>query len=137
MKPLRLLTLAGFFILFVSLESCTHRLVDFTVISTKNAEIGVDKTKGMAVEGKKTYFLGFGWNLKDAIDIALEQAGPQYDLLVDGVITSTNFPFVLIIKAKGLAVSSGELRSELGEEGFETWCKNNDVQYRSSTEVSN
>jgi hypothetical protein len=131
------MTIAGIFFLLLTLESCTHRLVDFTVISTKNAEIGVDRTKGVAVEGKKTYFLGFGWNLKDAIDIALEEAGPKYDLLVDGVITSSNFPFVLIIKAKGLAVSSGELRAELGEEGFEEWCKNNNVQYGSTSQISN
>jgi hypothetical protein len=137
MKSLRLLTFIGACALFLSLESCTYRLVDFTVISTKNAEIGVDRTKGVAVEGKKSYFLGMGWNVKDVIDLALESAGPQYDLLIDGVVSYQNFPFVLVVKAKGTAVSSGDLKAELGNEGFENWCKANNVYTNNEKITSN
>ncbi len=106
-------------------SSCSNRLVDFTVISTKNAEIGVDRSKGKPTEGKKFYFLTM-WNLKDAIDIALENAGPEYDLLIDGVVTYKSF-FGISIKVKGLAVSSKQLRSELGEEGYQEWLKQNNL----------
>ncbi len=111
----------------VTMSSCTYRLVDFTVISTKNAEIGVDRTKGKPTEGSKAYFLGFGWNIKDAADEALEVAGPKYDLLLDGVVTYSSFPFVAVVKVKGVAVCSQELRAELGNEGFKKWANNSNV----------
>jgi len=89
-------------ILLVSaLSGCTMRLVDFTVISSKNVNIGVDRTQGVQTEGKKGYFLGIGWNLKDALDIALETAGPQYDLLIDGVVSYSSYPFHTVITVKG------------------------------------
>lgn len=106
---------------------CKIILVDFTVISTKNAEIGVDRTKGKPTEGSKAYFLGLGWNVEDAADEALEAAGPKYDLLIDGVVTYSSYPFISIIKVKGVAVCSQELRAELGDEGFEKWSDASDV----------
>jgi hypothetical protein len=114
-------------IAMIAFSSCTHRLVDFTVISTKNAEIGVDRTKGKATEGQKGYFLGFGFNLKDAIDRALEAAGPQYDLLIDGVVSYQSLPFVIKVKVKGVAVSSGSLKASLGEDGYKNWLKSHNV----------
>lgn len=111
----------------LTLTGCTVRLVDFTVISTKNAEIGVDRSKGVQTEGSKGYFLGIGFNLKDALDDALENAGPQYDLLIDGIVSYQNLPFVNIVKVKGVAVSSQDLRASLGEEGYESWCKANNI----------
>ncbi len=110
-------------VLLVSLSSCTTRLVDFTVISTKNADLRMDKSKGKKVEGQKGYFLGFGFNLKDAIDRALESAGPDYDLLVDGVVRYTSLPFVTKVSVEGLAVSTSKMRAELGEEGFDKWLR--------------
>ena len=115
------------FCLVIALSSCTYRLVDFTVISSKNAEIGVDRTKGVSAKGSKGYFLGFGWNIKDAMDRALEEAGSQYDLLIDGVVTYSSYPFVVVVKVKGLAVSSRDLRASLGEEGYNDWVKNHDI----------
>ncbi|NOR45784.1 MAG: hypothetical protein GQ534_09390 [Candidatus Delongbacteria bacterium] len=113
--------------LVLSITSCTTRLVDFTVISTKNAEMRIDKTKGVQTEGKASYFLGMGLNLKDALDNAFEKAGPKYDLLIDGVVTIQNLPFVSIIRVKGIAVSTSDLKASLGTEGFEEWCKTNNV----------
>ncbi|MFK7908768.1 MAG: hypothetical protein AB8B69_26805, partial [Chitinophagales bacterium] len=71
-------------IITFSLSSCSVRLVDFTVISSKNVSLNIDRTQGKKVKGEKKYFLGIGWNLKDAMDKALEMAGPEYDLLIDG-----------------------------------------------------
>ena len=127
MKSTKLILPFLLFSMFIFTTSCTTRLVDFTVISTKNAEIGVNKAAGKKTEGTKTYFLGFGFNLKDAIDIALENAGTKYDLLIDGVVTYTNLPFVVKVKVKGTAVSSQDLMGQLGEEGFNEWCKTHNV----------
>ena len=125
MKLIKTLLPALALVLFLS--SCTARLVDFTVISTKNCELGTNKLKSKRTEGKKTYFLGIGFNLKDAIDIALENAGSKYDLLIDGVVTYSNYPFVVIVKVKGKAVSTAEMTTMMGEEGFQEWCKTHNV----------
>lgn len=79
-------------------DSCTHRLTDFTVISTKNVPIGegvhTDFQKGSKrVKGKDTahqiLIIPLGYpNMKEAIDRAIEQI-PGAVGLVDGVVKSS------------------------------------------------
>lgn len=111
----------------LSLTSCSNRLVDFTVISSKNASIDADKKKGIATEGSKTYILNLGFNLKDALDNALENAGPEYDLLIDGVVTATNLVFATKVTVKGTAINSRDMAMQLGKEEFENWCKTQNI----------
>lgn len=119
------LTIISFSFLFLS--SCTHRLVDFTVISSKNVSLNIDRTEGKRVEAKKSYFLGIGWNLKDALDAALEGAGVEYDLLVDGVVSYTDWPFVLTVKVEGVAMSSTMMKKSLGDAGYKEWLESQDI----------
>jgi len=92
------------------LTSCSQRLVDFTTISTKNVTLpGIKKSEGVRVKASKTYIFGIGWNIKDGIDKALEQAGPNFDLLVDGVVRYSTFPFWSTIKVEGTAVESEKM----------------------------
>lgn len=82
------------------LDSCTHRLTDFTVISTKNVPIGDGahanfKKGNRRVSGKDTshmiLFFPTGMpNMKDAIDRAIEQT-PGAIGLVDGVVKSSSW----------------------------------------------
>lgn len=111
------------------MTSCSFRLVDFTVISSKNVNLNIDRAKGVKVEGKKSYFLGIGWNIKDAMDVALENAGPEYDLLVDGVVRYGSYPFVATVTVEGTAVSSRGMKAELGEEGYQEWLNGLKVTY--------
>lgn len=111
----------------ISFSNCTFRLVDFTVISSKNVNLGVDRSQGVKTEGSKSYFLGFGWNIKDAMDVALEKAGKEYDLLIDGVVRYSSFPFVLVVKVEGTAVSSSKLKETMGDAGYEEWLKTKNV----------
>lgn len=86
------------------LSNCTHRMTDFTVISTKNVPIGgghpVEFKKGTTrVVGKDTkhmvLFIPLGSpNLKDAIDRAI-QSTPGCIGLVDGVVKS-NFWWAIL-----------------------------------------
>jgi hypothetical protein len=74
-------------------------MVDFTAISTKNHDIQV------AQEGQRTigtscrhHVVGIPIGearLKEAIDGGLEKAGPDYDVLLDGVVYNTNTNFLL------------------------------------------
>lgn len=109
------------------LSSCSIRLVDFTTISSKNVSLDIDKTKGIQVEASKSYFLGIGWNIKDALDEALETAGPEYDLLVDGVVRYSSYPFISSVKVEGTAVNSRDIKMVYGIDGYKQWLRNNDV----------
>ena len=87
-------------VLFSSLmlAGCTIRLVDFTVISTKNVKIPtVEKGKRVVGEDCVVVFLfPFGIpNMKEAIDRTIEKAGPEYDALVDGVVYQLNHSFIV------------------------------------------
>ena len=119
----------------LSLGSCSMRLVDFTVISSKNVNLDIDRSQGKAVEASKAYFLGIGWNIKDAMDKALEEAGPEYDILIDGVVSYTSYPFVASIKVKGTALSSSKMRMSMGEEAFNAWLASANIMDPETAEV--
>ncbi|HEA31180.1 MAG TPA: hypothetical protein ENH91_14505 [Leeuwenhoekiella sp.] len=114
-------------VLAITLTSCSIRLVDFTTISSKNVSLDIDKTKGIQVEASKSYFLSIGWNIKDALDEALESAGPEYDLLVDGVVRYSSYPFISSVKVEGTAVNSRDIKMVYGQEGYEQWLNDNDI----------
>lgn len=116
------------FMLFAS--SCTTRLVDFTVISSKN--VGM-RAEGKMVEAKEMKFLGLNATIKGVIDKALESAGSDYDLLVDGVLSYSNFTFVAGYKVKGKAVNSADIKLAMSDAEFEKWYAEN-VSYDKSTE---
>ena len=66
--------------------SCNTRLIDFTVISSKNVTLRLpDDAKGPRTVGKDMKSCGAP-QLKAAVDKAIETAGPGYDALIDGVV---------------------------------------------------
>lgn len=103
------------------LSSCSARLVDFTVISSKNHSIKFNLDEGKATSGKSMGFLSLGVNIKDAMDEALENAGPQYDVLVNGVVRAKSYPFYGGFEVEGTAVNSRKLIAQLGKEGYKNW----------------
>ncbi len=66
-------------------------------------------------------FLGLGTSIKDAVDNALSNAGPGYDLLVDGVIYVKDNFFTSGYKVVGIAINTSQMRAELGDKKFEDW----------------
>jgi hypothetical protein len=121
----------------IVVSSCTHRIIDFTVISTKNVQMSMDKSKGKQVKIKDLKAFGINATLKGAIDKALQSAGPGYDLLVDGVISVSNYYFVAGYRVEGLALNTLKLKSELGEEGFQQFVKEHNVTTVDGTPVKN
>jgi hypothetical protein len=85
------------------------------------------KVDGVKVEATKTYFLGIGWNIKDALDEALEKAGKDYDLLVDGVVRYGSYFFVLTVSVEGTAVSSEKMKAALGDAGYQEWINTHSI----------
>lgn len=109
------------------LQSCSMRLVDFTVISSKNCNLRIDKSQGIRVIGNSNGFLGVGASIKDAMDKALQSAGPDYDLLLDGVVRFNDYVFVSGYKVEGTAISTSKMKAQMGVEAFEEWCKANKI----------
>jgi len=114
-------------VLVLTFSSCSQRLIDFTVISSKNVSIGIDKSKGVRVVGKSMQFLMMGVNIKDAMDNALHKAGNGYDLLIDGVVRIEQYPFYGGYVVEGTAVNTAKMKAQMGEAGFADWCKANNV----------
>lgn len=89
-------------ILTVILSSCTHRLFDFTIISSKNVDLskantlvrGYTRTEGKDVAHIILFFPTGIPNLKDAVDRAIEKI-PGCVALLDGVIKSRAFYFLV------------------------------------------
>ncbi|CAL2081920.1 hypothetical protein [Tenacibaculum sp. 190524A05c] len=111
----------------LTLSSCSVRLVDFTTISSKNVSLNIDRTQGKKVKASKSYFLGIGWNIKDALDLALEKAGNDYDLLIDGVVRYGSYPFIASVSVEGTAISTRAMKTAMGEEEFNKWLAGQDV----------
>ena len=110
-------------LILLLLTSCssTTRLVDFTVISSKNHSIKFDLSEGKQTKGESIHCWGSGANIKDAMDEALQNAGPQYDVLVNGVVREVVKLFSAGYEVEGVAINSRELIALYGNEGYEKW----------------
>jgi len=118
------LLISGVLIAPMLFSSCfliksTNRITDYTVISSRNHVLAFDRTMGVQVVGESR---GWGMHIKDAINNALLSAGPEYDVLVDGMIWNVLWKDGFTgIRVTGTALSSRRLISLLGEYEFEKW----------------
>ncbi len=81
------------------LSGCTFRVIDFTLISTKNVNVPQGAKKmGKRVTGEDcvvVFIFPLGQiHMKEAVDQAIESAGPEYDALIDGVVSHVNRSFL-------------------------------------------
>ena len=106
-----------------TLAGCSTRLIEFTVISSKNVNLRIDRAQGKFVSASSNGLFGLGANIKDAMDKALTSAGPNYDLLVDGVVRVNDYILVNGYTVEGTAINTSSLKASLGTKGFEDWCK--------------
>ncbi len=105
MKRLIYYLLFSFLILVIT-TNCSYRLGDFTILSTKNVELGAKYEKVGIGEAKDEVFVFYiPWgspNLENAVDKILdEQKG---DLLTNAVVSSYNYSFLIGVagyKVKG------------------------------------
>jgi hypothetical protein len=97
------------------MSSCNYRMIDFTVISSKNVTLRLpDDAKGKKVEGKDMVFCApyCGMpNLKQAVDKAIESAGPGYDALIDGVVFNRNEFFRTGYVVTGTPIKTTKLKA--------------------------
>jgi hypothetical protein len=93
------------------LTSCSQRLIDFTVISSKNVTLRLpDDAKGPRSKGTELKMCGRP-ELKAAVDKAIENAGPGYDALIDGVIYVRNEYFRQGYVVEGTPIKTSKLKA--------------------------
>jgi hypothetical protein len=98
-------------IVAVAFTSCNQRLIDFTVISSKNVTLRLpDDAKGPRAEGKDMKFCGQPM-LKAAVDKAIENAGPGYDALIDGVVFQRSEIFRQGWVVQGTPIKTSKLKA--------------------------
>jgi hypothetical protein len=127
----------------VALTGCSRRVLDFTVISSKNVSMKVDQ-QGI---GPRTEGVDHVWwlltiplgtpQLKQAVDRAIENAGPQYDALIDGVIYSEAYYYLITgksgFKVVGTPINTKQLVADLQSRGVDVENAMANVLYHSST----
>lgn len=89
----------------VFFTGCSYRMLDFTMVSSKNLAIDVPREQNR-VSAK-------AGSVKGAVDKAIEKAGPGYDALIDGVIYRKETWLLLIViynyEVEGTPVKSSEI----------------------------
>ncbi len=140
MKPnLKVLVSALAFTLL--LTGCSRRLIDYTVISSKNVRLDLpDGATGPRTEGKDgvTVILAIPLgtpSIKEATDRAIENAGSQYDALIDGVVSSCYCAFIFgtsYIKVEGTPINT-KMLANLPPGALD----GRPILYHSSLEISN
>lgn len=137
------LTLTVF--LCLSVIGCSHRMIDFTVISSKNTQLRIDpQTKGPRTEGVDSawsvLFIPGRPDLKEAVDRAIEGAGTEYDALVDGVVYYQMMWFVFATKTgykvQGTPINTSVLQADL-QKGEGSSLASRSILYHSSKGISN
>lgn len=109
----------GMSILMLVLAGCTQRMIDFTIISSKNVTIPTT-ARGSMSEGEDWVYNVFGIpiggfqpSLEEAVDRAIEAAGPEYDALMDGVVYWKMWYAVLAVgtgyRVKGIPINTKAL----------------------------
>ncbi len=95
----------------LALTSCQQRLLDFTVISSKNVTMRLpNEAKGPRTEGKEVKMCTAP-QLKAAVDKAIEKAGPGYDALIDGVVYSRYEVFRQGWVVQGTPIKTSKLKA--------------------------
>ncbi len=93
------------------MTSCSTRLIDFTVISSKNVTLRLpDDAKGPRSKGKEMKMCTQP-ALKGAVDKAIENAGPGYDALIDGVVYARNEYFRQGWIVEGTPIKTSKLKA--------------------------
>ncbi len=100
----KLLVFAVLLVFAFSFSACTYRLVDFTVISSKNTAVKGKVGKRVKGSDGKCVFLGVP-NMKEAIDRAIQQE-PGADALVDGVLYMKVYPYYQVYEIEGTAINT-------------------------------
>ncbi len=121
------LKLALMTLVIFTLTSCSQTILSFAVLSPYATSGDIDRSKGIKTEGRSTSMFIQGISIDEAMHDALKNAGGRYDMLIDGVVSYEQYPFVLMYVVKGTAISSKDLKATLGEKGFETWCSNHKI----------
>lgn len=100
----------GIVVLALVVSGCSQRMIDFSIISSKNVSIAT-AARGSATEGEDWahWFLIIPVtgtmipSLEEAVDRAIEAAGPEYDALMDGVVYMKHY-WALIVFGHGYRV---------------------------------
>lgn len=116
-------------------SSCTHQVMDFTILSASTNTLQFNKSLGKPTTGKHLTFLGIGTSAQTATRRALQNAGPEYNLLIDGSITIKDYFFTYGYHVEGIAINSRHLVSQLGQEGYEQFLAEHEVtgEYKMNT----
>lgn len=106
------------FIAVLMLSGCSVNIMKYSILS--NYDLNIPKDNGVKVTGySDAWFKSQSKAVKEATENALKQAGPEYDLLLNGNIESEYKFLFLRYRVSGTAYKSVDLINKNAEIGFE------------------
>lgn len=128
-----------FIVASIIIQSCSFRLIDeTTIIKTEKSYMEQEISIGKEVEGNEYFPYLLGYNIQGAIDEAFENAGENYDMLINTSVDTKHYYFVIYfsqyVVVKGTAVNSNELKKSMGDEKYSKWITQQNVIYKNVVE---
>lgn len=128
-----------FIVVSIIIQSCSFRLIDeAAIIKTEKSIMEQEISIGKKVEGKEYFPYLLGYNIQGAIDEAFENAGENYDMLINTSVDTKHYYFIIYfsqyVVVKGTAVNSNELRKSMGDEKYSQWISQQNVIYKNVAE---
>lgn len=123
----------------ILVQSCSFRLIDETaIIKTEKSIMEKEISIGKKVEGNEYFPYLLGYNIQGAIDDAFENAGENYDMLINTSVDTKHYYFVIYfsqyVVVKGTAVNSNELKEKMGDEKYSKWISQQNIIYKNVAE---
>ncbi len=112
-------------------------VVDNGIIMTNKSSHVVTSYQGnKKVTGDSYHPYLMRTNIDDAINRALEKAGPGYDMLINATL-KVNYYYMIVyfsnyITVEGTAVNSTELKAEMGEQDYFKWLSSKNILQRNN-----
>lgn len=137
-------------LLTLLVSGCSTRMIDFTVISSKNTQLQIPQEaigERVVGEDKVLWILSIPLGtpeIKEAVDQAIQSAGPGYDALVDGVLYQT-FEYYVVAMKTGYKIEGTPIKTSMVNSGSakgntslgNTPLAKQHVLYHSSLGISN
>ena len=116
-------------------QGCSYPLAeDIALVRSEAPRQSLPLTMGKAVEGAAYYPYLVGFNLTDAVDRAFDNAGPEYDILVNTRVDFKYYYFLVYysqyVRVRGTAVNSAALKGAMGAAAYDKWISGNGIRHR-------
>ena len=113
--------LLTFSIAILLLSGCKTRILDFTMLTNSQMPL-VTQNTAKRVSGKSLSTIKKNNSINKALKNALDDAGPDYDALIDGSIYFIQGVFLSGYEVSGVPIKVSAIKASMTDSEFEKYC---------------